>query len=55
MFSSPTVTIGVALLIAIGLVCFGVVRLMRHFQEEFRKDNTSQETPYPLDTADKKH
>ena len=46
MLTSPTIAIGIALLIAVGLVCFGIRRLMTHFQEEFRKDNTSKETPY---------
>jgi hypothetical protein len=55
MFSSPTVTIGIALLIAIGLVCFGIRRLAKHFHEEFRRDNNLNETSYTLDTADKKH
>jgi hypothetical protein len=53
MFSSPTITIGIALLIAFGLVGFGIRRLMKHFQEEFRKDNSLKETPYPLDPAGK--
>jgi hypothetical protein len=55
MFSSPTFAIGIALIIAVGLVCFGIGRLMKHFQDEFRKDNSLKETSYPLDTADKRH
>jgi len=52
MFTSPSLlTIGIALLVAAGLVCFGVVRLMRFFHEDFHKDNTAQESPYPLDTG----
>ena len=48
MFSSPTITIGIALLVAFSLVCFGIIRLMKHFQEEFRKDNQFKETPVSL-------
>jgi hypothetical protein len=55
MFTSPTLAIGIALLIAFGLVCFGIRRLVKHFQDEFRKDNSLKETPYPLDIADKRH
>jgi hypothetical protein len=54
MFTSPTLAIGIALLIAFGLVCFGIRRLVKHFQDEFRKDNSLKETPYPLDIADKR-
>jgi len=54
-FTSPTFAIGIALLIASGLVCFGIRRLIKHFQDEFRKDNTFKETSFPLDTADKRH
>jgi hypothetical protein len=54
MFSSPTLTLGIALLIAFGLVCFGIRRLVKLFHEEFRRDNSLHETSYPLDTADKK-
>jgi hypothetical protein len=50
MFSPPTITIGIALLVAFGLVCFGIRRLMKHFQEEFRKANHFKETPYPVDS-----
>jgi hypothetical protein len=53
MFSSPTITIGIALLIALGLVGFGIRRLIKHFQEEFRKDNSLKETPYPMDSPGK--
>ncbi len=53
MLSSPTITIGIALLIAFSLVCFGIRRLMKHFQEEFRKDNQFKETPYSVDSAGK--
>jgi hypothetical protein len=28
---------------------------VKHFQDEFRKDNSLKETPYPLDIADKRH
>jgi hypothetical protein len=53
MFSSQTIIIGIALLVAFGLVCFGIRRLMKHFQEEFRKDNSPKETPYALDSTRK--
>jgi hypothetical protein len=53
MFSSQTITIGIALLIAFGLVCFGIRRLIRHFQEEFRKDKSLKETPYTVDSTEK--
>lgn len=39
MFTSPTLTIGVALLAAGALVCFGIIRLLRHFREESRGGN----------------
>ena len=53
MFSSPTITIGIALLIAFGLVGFGIRRLIKHFQEEFRKDNSLKATPFPMDSPGK--
>jgi len=51
MFISPTLTIGIALSIAAGLVCFGIIRLLRHFRGEFRKEDLSQDAHYPLDTG----
>ena len=54
MLTSTTFTIGIALLIAVSLVCFGIRRLLKHFQEELRKDNSTKETPYTLDTASKR-
>lgn len=50
MFVSPTTTIGIALLIATGLVCFGVIRLIRHFQEEFSENDGGRKTKYSLQT-----
>jgi hypothetical protein len=54
MFSLSTITIGIALLTAIGLVCFGIGRLLKLFHEEFRRDNNFKETSYPLETGGKK-
>jgi hypothetical protein len=54
MFSSPTFAMGIALLVAIGLVCFGIRRLVKLFHEEFRRDNDLKDASYTLDTADKK-
>jgi hypothetical protein len=54
MFTSPTFTLGIALLVAFGLVGFGIRRLMKHFQDESRKDNSPEETPNTLDTASKR-
>jgi hypothetical protein len=53
MLSSQTITIGTALLIAFGLVCFGIRRLINHFREEFRKDNSLKATPYTVDSTEK--
>ena len=55
MITSPTVAIGIALVIAFGLVIFGILRLVRYFQEEGRKDNDFKESPYALDPANKRH
>jgi hypothetical protein len=54
MFTSPTFTIEIALLVAIGLVGFGIIRLVMLFHEEFHRDNSLKDASYPLDTADKK-
>ena len=51
MFASPTVTIGFALAIATGLVCFGIIRLLRFFRGELDRDNLSQDGNYPLNTG----
>ena len=51
MFTSPTLTIGIALLIAGGLVCFGIIRLLRHFREESR-DDISQDSYDPFNSDD---
>ena len=54
MITSPTFAIGTALLIAIGLVVFGIRRLVTFFHEEYRKDNDYKEPPYHLDPANKR-
>ncbi|HEV2454893.1 MAG TPA: hypothetical protein VGY98_11565 [Verrucomicrobiae bacterium] len=54
MMTSPTFAIGTALLIAVGLVLFGIRRLVTFFHEEYRKDNDSKEPPYNLDPAHKR-
>lgn len=54
MFSSPTFTLGIALVIAFGLVCFGIRRLIKLFHEEFRRDDRPDEDSYNLDAAHKK-
>lgn len=46
MFTSPTLTIGVALLAAGALVCFGIIRLLRHFREESRGDGSETYNPF---------
>lgn len=53
MMTSPTFAIGTALLIAVGLVLFGIRRLVTFFHEEYRKGNDSKEPPYNLDPAHK--
>ncbi len=45
MIMSPTFAIGTALLIAFGLVVFGIWRLVKFFHEEYRKDNDIKEPP----------
>jgi hypothetical protein len=55
MITSPVVAIGTALLIAFGLVLFGIWRLVKYFHEEYRKDNDFKEIPYTPDPADKRH
>lgn len=49
MFTSPTLTIGIALLVAGGLVCFGIIRLLRYFREE-SKNGGSQEAYNPFNS-----
>jgi hypothetical protein len=55
MIASQTFAIGTALLIAFGLVLFGIRRLVKFFHEEYRKDNDLKAPPYALDPADKHH
>lgn len=55
MITSPTVAIGIALVIALGLVVFGVIRLVKYFHEENRRDNDFKESPFALDPAKKQH
>ena len=54
MFSSTTLTIAVALVIAFCLVGFGIARLIKLFHEEFHRDESFKDASYTLDTADKK-
>ncbi len=55
MITSQTFAIGTALLIAFGLVLFGIRRLVKYFHEECHKDNDFKDPPYTLDPADKHH
>ena len=54
MITSPTFAIGAALLIAFGLVLFGIRRLVKLFHEEYRKETDFKEPPYNLDPANKR-
>ena len=54
MMTSPTFAIGTALLIAFGLVLFGIWRLARYFHEEYRKDDDFKDPPYNLDPASRR-
>ena len=53
MITSTTFAIGTALLIAFGLVLFGILRLVKYFHEEYRKDNDFKEPPYAMGPANK--
>ena len=55
MITSPTFAIGTALIVAFGLVLFGIMRLVRYFHEEYRKDDDFKEPPLTLGPADKRH
>ncbi len=54
MITSQTFAIGTALVIALGLVLFGIRRLVKFFHEEYHKDNDFKEPPYTLDPASKR-
>lgn len=51
MFTSPILTIGFALAIATGLVCFGVIRLLRYFRGETDEHDLPQGHDYSLGAA----
>jgi len=55
MITSPTFAIGTALIVAFGLVLFGIMRLVKYFHDEYRKDDDFKEPPYTLDPVDKGH
>ena len=48
MFASPILTMGFALTIAVALVCFGVIRLLRYFRGEPEDNDLPQEGNYSL-------
>jgi len=51
MFTSPILTIALALTVAAALVCFGVIRLLRYFRGELDKDDLPQQGDYSLGTG----
>jgi len=54
MITSPSFAIGIALFVAIGLVVFGIRRLVKFFHEEYRRDNDFKDPPYTLDPVNKR-